>query len=178
MRRASHRDINPIKTVRRISPLAIIFIALAAVLALHRRHTPRATWRLSSSRPDVAGYAAKATASGEVVVAPRRADFTQRRTRHGCFDVPLQPGRLQRCIRPPAGLSPDSGAPVRSAAARYARPVARASTLVGDGYTNVATGHYLTPPLCLFIDPRVRAQADVENGLGLDLVRWRLDTTF
>ena len=52
---------------------------------------------------------------------------------------------------------------------------------VGDGYTNVATGHYLTPPLCLFTcDLRVRAQSrpDVENALGLDFIRWRLDTTF
>jgi hypothetical protein len=72
---------NAIKPRRRLCPLAIVFVALAVVLAL----TPSAHAQSSLAtqlEPLVMwpGYAAKATPSGEVVVAPdNEADFTQRR---------------------------------------------------------------------------------------------------
>ena len=107
---------NAIKSLRRVSPLAIIFVALAEDLAL----TPSAHAQSSLAtqlEPLVMwpGYAAKATPTGEVVVAPDNdADFTQRWERVTVNSSTFRFSRFgfNSCIRVPAGLSPSLGAPV------------------------------------------------------------------
>ena len=94
---------NPIKTVRRISPLAIIFIALAAAAGTGFIGTrPERPGGSAASRlSDVARMRRQGQHVGEVVVAPDdEPDFTQRwkTVTVGLVHVPLEPVRLQ----PPA----------------------------------------------------------------------------
>ena len=175
---------NAIKYLRRLSPLAVTFVALAAVLAL----TPSAHAQSSQAGQLEAvglapGYSAKAIAPNFVSLEPTNpADFTQRWER---VKVSTDTFRFTRfgflnCIRVPAGLASSQIAAVErgncSGTLAQWRRVGIAGA--GDLYVNVATGHYLSPPICLFTcDNRVLAldKGTAEFGLGLPLLRWQFN---
>jgi hypothetical protein len=173
---------NAIKHLKRVSPLAAVFVALAVVLALtpsaHAQSTLTGQLDSTGLAP---GYSASAAPPAVSLQLDNEADFNQRWQR-----VTVTPSvfRFTRagqvsCMRSPEFLPADqSAAIVLGGCLGYHAQWRQISVPgVGDAYVNVATGHYLSPPICLFTcDNRLLALNDsTARALGLPMLRWYFD---
>jgi hypothetical protein len=143
--------------LRRLSPLAILLVAITAVLALspsaHAQST--ATVQMHAFGTGTPSLAARAEIDGTIRFKPdNNNDFRQRWNREtvqsGVFRF-SRAGVLNACMRPPTGLSPANSGPIvlgscSGTAAQWSR-VAVAGP--GDYYVNRATGHHLATDLCI-----------------------------
>ncbi len=176
---------NPINHLRRISPLAVIFVALAAVLALtpsaHAQSTATVKLQASGLDPSLSLVAAATPSGGTTVELNNDASFFQRFTRQSVNSSVFRFSRLgvNVCLRVPDTLSPAADGNVVLGSCNGTRAQWRQVSTpgVGDVYTNVATVHHMSPPLCL-INPCNRSIRAVPAAsvpyIGATLMRWNL----
>jgi hypothetical protein len=170
-----------IKHLRRISPLAAVFVALAVVLALtpsaHAQST--ATVKLKATGLDPSGsLVAAATPRGETTIELNsEPSFFQRWTRDSLSNGNSRFSRLgflNACMRIPDSLSPTTHGVIVLGSCSGTRAEWRR---INGNYINAATGHYMSPPLCLInpCDHRLQAfPAAAVPHVGASLMRWSL----
>jgi hypothetical protein len=171
---------NAINLFRRISPLAVMFVALAAVLALtpsaHAQSTATVKLQASGLDPSLSLVAA-ATPGGETTVELNsEPSYFQRWARQSTSTGTYRFSRLgfNVCLRVPDGLSAATHGAVVLGNCSGTRAQWRR---INGNYINAATGHYMSPPLCLInpCDHRLQAfPAEDVPFVGASLMRWSL----
>ena len=137
--------------LHRLSPLAVVFVALAGVLALSSTANAQSTAPVQIK--SVAQSGAISNLPGGLAIAPdNNSDFRQRWDRElvssGVFRFKLQ--GTNACLRVAAGVAPSAlgGVALGSCSGTGAQWRRTASPGVGDFYVNVASGHAIAPDFC------------------------------
>jgi hypothetical protein len=144
---------NTITHLRRISPLALILIALAAVLALTPAAHAQSTQSVQLKRDT--GLAATALPDGTIGWAvDNNADFKQRWTKQLVSSPNIyrfsRAGFVNACIKVPDNLSSNLSDTIKLGSCSGPRALWRESSAPGGKkiYRNPSTGHYMVPGIC------------------------------
>lgn len=153
----------------KLSPLAILFVAIAAVLALsstaHAQSTSTVQMKYSGSLTSEVGKAVTALNGGAAALQPSNtANFRQRWQRDNLGANVFRFSRFgfsNACMRVPNALAPSAGGGLELGSCSGTRAQWRREFAAGAGdmYVNVATNHVLSPEICI-IGP-------CDNQLGL-----------
>jgi hypothetical protein len=167
-----------------LSPLAIVFIALAGVLALsstaNAQSTSTVQMKYSGTATSEVGKAVTALDTGGAGLQPlNTANFRQRWQRDNLganvfrFD---RAGFSNACLRVPNSLAPSAGGTIEVGSCSGTRAQWRRQFAAGAGdiYVNVGTGHVLSPELCIAgpCSGRIGVLPSSIVGGATDLFRW------
>jgi hypothetical protein len=168
---------------KRLSPLAIVFIAIAAVLALsstaNAQSTSTVLFKYSGSLESEVGKAVTASGSNATLQPANSLNFTQRWQRENAGTNEFRfnrAGFANACLRVPSTMSSTDAGGVQIGSCSGTRAEWRRvfAAGAGDMYVNVATGHVLTPPICI-IGPcsnQIGLLPRAIVGTATDVVRW------